>query len=141
MAMLGLAALAGAVSFVDGDASQHDSSLHWWLGIAIAITVVLGPLWVAFFICLVAAISPAKTKWQQPSHSSPPFALSNPLLLLHLGAFAAVAFGLGMVLTSFLGGFTQFLEGMGTLLGGLSFYLGVRLGIKLCRHKMSEEVY
>ncbi len=139
MAALGLAGLGGALAFFDGGTSQNDSLPYWILGICVVLTVVVAPLTAAGMIGVVCLVLPKDRKWDRPSHSSPPFSFHNPLLFFHFGASLATAVGLGMVLTSVVGGFAQFLEGMGTLLGGLGFYIGVRWGMRLCQHRMAED--
>ena len=44
-----------------------------------------------------------------------------------------------MLVTAFLGGPDQLMEGLGTFVGGMGCYAGVRLGMKLCAHKMMKE--
>jgi len=62
--------------------------------------------------------------------------LGNPLLFFHFASFMIMASGVGMLLTSFLGGISQLLQGIYSILGGFACLAGVHLAMRICKRKM-----
>ena len=137
--LLGLSVIAGGLAFLMPDTFPYSDlppSMAWIFGGFILLSLVLAPFMLAAVI-LFQAINPFSDKvWTRPSHYCNPFRLGNPLLFFHFASFMFMAAGLGMSLTSFMGGIRQLLEGVYTILGGFAFLAGVHLAMRWCKHKM-----
>jgi len=139
MVLLGLSAVAGGLTFLTPDTFPYKDlppTMAWIFGGFILLSLVLFPLMVAAVISF-QALNPLSNKvWTRPSQYCNPFRLGNPLLFFHFAAFAFIACGLGMLLTSFLGGLSQLLQGVYSILGGLACLAGVHLAMRICKRKM-----
>ena len=139
MVIMAAALVCGGLSFLSPETAQGEDFPLWFLGVGAVLVALLTPFMLSLLIGVCALLSGFSNKWDRPTHSSPPFDFNNPLLFFHFAGYLAVAGGLGMVLTSFQGGLMQFVQGAGTLLGGLGVLAGVHISMRLCRSKMAEE--
>lgn len=93
-------------------------------------------------LCTLAiqAINPFSDKvWTRPTHQSNPFRLGNPLLFFHFGVYLCAASGLGIIVSSLWRGLFAAVFGLIMLVYSVSILLGVRLTMRVFKHKMAGE--
>jgi hypothetical protein len=139
MAAFTVGFVAGALCFPDPLYGKVEYPSGWGLVVAIILTGALLPFVLAGLIGVAALFSGKARTWRRPTHSSRPFSMRNPLLFYHFAGLLLAACGLGMVAASPLQGAGQFDQGALLLTGGLACYGGVRMAMKLCKHKLLDE--
>ncbi len=93
-------------------------------------------------ILTVQTVNPFSDRlWARPNHQSNPFRLGNPLLFFHFAAYLGAAAGSGIILSSLWRGSCAAIFGLITLAYSLSLLIGVRLVMKVFKHKMEEGSY
>ena len=134
--VMGVFFVGGALCFLAPDTVQSEGQPLWELALGVVAYVVLTPLVLAGFIALFARLPLGSRKWERPTLSSYPD-FTSPLVFLHFVGLVLAAVGLGVLLTSFMGGLQQLVSGAGVLLIGFSVLAGVRLGERLCPGRMA----
>jgi hypothetical protein len=140
LVLIGIFFIGGSLSFLVPDLFTFPDlpPTMMWLPIGFLVTcIALSPIMVAAVISF-QVLNPFTDKtWTRPTHSSNPLRLRNPLLFFHFASYLCMAQGLGMALTSFLGGWVQLMWGLQGLAGGLGCLAGVHLAMRWCKHKMA----
>lgn len=112
----------------------------WVLAVVAGFAVVslaLIPVMLLFVIG-IQTINPFSDKeWTPPTHHSSPFRLGNPLLFFHFGAFFIGAGGLGLLVSSLWNGLFAAAHGLLVVLGSLMLLVGVRVCMRVFKHKMA----
>ncbi|MCC5842798.1 MAG: hypothetical protein JJU05_00965 [Verrucomicrobia bacterium] len=135
------AIFTGLVYLFDPNESLFEdfpAEVVWIIGGFILLSILLFPFMVATVISFLAINALSDQTWTRPDHFSNPLNFRNPLLFPHFGAFAIMASGAGIVSTSFVGGFPQFLYGVCVILGGGACLAGVHLAMRWCKTKMPD---
>lgn len=109
------------------------------VGIFAIAGVLLMPVMLLAIIGLQALNPWSDDLWTRPTHRSNPFRLGNPLLLFHFAAYFAAASGLGVLVSSLWHGLYAAAYGALGILGAASVLVGVRLCMRVFKHKMAEE--
>lgn len=110
-----------------------------FLFVAMATSAVFIPFMILAVLAF-QAINPFSDKtWARPTHHSNPFRLGNPLLIIHFAAYCGAAAGLGTVITSVWRGLFAAMFGFIMLVYSVSILLGVRLTMRVCKHKMVDK--
>jgi len=142
MVVIALSAIGGGLAFLAPDPSPFTDLppfMAWFAGGAILLGLALTPFIVAAVISF-QSINPFSSKVRaRPSHGSNPFRFGNPLLFFHFASFVIILHGVGMGLTSLVGGVARLLQGLCAIVGGFACLAGVQLAMRWCRHKMAEE--
>jgi hypothetical protein len=140
MVLLGLSVIAGGITFLTPDTFPYADAAPLmagiFFGVFILLSLTLFPLMVAAGISFLSVVSWGAKVWTRPSHDCNPFRLGNPLLFVHFVSFMSMAAGLGMLLTSFLGGINQLLQGVYNILVGCALLAAVHVAMRWCKHKM-----
>ena len=91
-------------------------------------------------VLAIQAINPFSDKiWTPPTNHSNPFRLGNPLLFVHFGVYLCAAAGLGTIISSLWRGLFVAIFGFILLIYSLSILIGVRLSMRVFKHKMAGE--
>ncbi len=107
--------------------------------VALAVVAVLIPF-MLLAVLAIQTINPFSDKvWTCPTHQSNPFRLSNPLLFVHFCIYLCAAAGLGTVISCFWQGPFAAIFGFIMLAYSVSILLGVRLAMRVFKHKMAGE--
>ena len=106
---------------------------------AVIFMLVITPFMIAAVISFQSINPLSDQVWTRPSHNINPFRFGNPLPFFHFASYGIMAQGFAMVLTSIIGGWTQFLYGILVVMGGFLGLAGVHLSMRWCKHKMEPE--
>ena len=123
------------------DASKQlaDMLTDWLFAAFVVLSLAAIPLIILALVGICASASKADTKWVPPTHCSRPFSLENPLLFLHFAAHFIGASGLGLLVSSLWNGLWTAVHGVSVVFGALMVLVGIRLCMRLFKHKMATQ--
>ncbi|MEM1108600.1 MAG: hypothetical protein AAGH99_07920 [Planctomycetota bacterium] len=118
------------------DLRSLPTEIHLFVAIFLIASLILIPLMLLFVIG-IQAINPLNdSQWLKPTHDANPLYLRNPLFFFHFAAYLIFAAGGSLLVSSLWRGWPALAHGVYLLLAAPMILLGIRICIRVFRHKL-----